>query len=37
VVSFFVVLIVADVLNYYVVLSHAERSATPVVAAGSRG
>jgi lipid A 4'-phosphatase len=37
VVSFFVVLIVADVLNYYVVLSHAERTATQVVAVGSRG
>jgi lipid A 4'-phosphatase len=36
VVSFFVVLIVADVLNYYVVLSHAERTSTPVVAVGSR-
>jgi lipid A 4'-phosphatase len=36
VVSFFVVLIVADVLNYYVVLSHAERTSAPVVAVGSR-
>jgi lipid A 4'-phosphatase len=31
-VSFFVMLILTDVLNYYVVLSHAERASIPIVA-----